>query len=175
MGGRGDRSETRKRNETPNNKCVKRKHLRGGAIFCPSTVSQNRCCIPRHNTNTVYTRAHSSNTGTKGHPCPSIGSGAFFCGSPVSRAQAHRSLSKEGHGPGPLLDQPPFGGARSQRDRPGDCIFVELSATSMASGLSTPLNKKLGPRSAFRFGGGSLSPKTIVREEERLREQPFPH
>ena len=33
-----------------------------------------------HNTNTVYTRAHSSDTGTKGHPCPSIGSGAFFAG-----------------------------------------------------------------------------------------------
>jgi hypothetical protein len=33
-----------------------------------------------HNTNTVYTRAHSSDTGTKGHPSPSIGSRFFLAG-----------------------------------------------------------------------------------------------
>ena len=57
--GRGDRSEMRKRNETPNNKCVKRKHLRGGAIFCPSTVSQTQVLHPPRTihvtTQTLYT------------------------------------------------------------------------------------------------------------------------
>ena len=49
----------RTRNETPNNKCVKRKHLRGGAIFCPSTVSQTQVLHPPRTihvtTQTLYT------------------------------------------------------------------------------------------------------------------------
>ena len=81
-----------------------------------------------HNTNTVIHTCALFGHRHQGAPLPFDWLWICFCGSPMSRAQAHCSLPKEGHGPGPLLDQPPFGGARSQRDRPGDCIFVELSA-----------------------------------------------
>ena len=91
-------------------------------------------------------RGANSDTGARGHPSLSTGTGVFVGEHPVSRAWAHTSLQKDGQCTNPLLDRPPCGGVRSQpptgRDHPEKHIYLPNVFTSNGAPRRGPRGSK---------------------------------